>query len=77
MAESGTWILQDRHLVGELVDLQLLGFDFFVAAGEQRLAHVELGISLKYLRLTLRQLRKQRCGQNPQRFRVHLSQLAR
>ena len=37
--------LERRHLVRELIDLQLLVFEFLVAAGKLRFAYTQLGIA--------------------------------
>jgi hypothetical protein len=61
--------LEGGHLVRELLDLQLLVFDLFVAARQLRITFTELSIALG-------QLREQRRAQITQLLCVHLRQLA-
>ena len=68
---------QDRHLVGKLVDLQLLGFEFLVAGGEQRIPQAQFSIAFADLRFSLGELREQCRRQIPQCFCVHRCELAR
>jgi hypothetical protein len=53
--------LQDRHLVRELVEFQLLGFEFCVAFGDEGRMSASFGIAL-------RELSKQRRGQTLRLF---------
>jgi hypothetical protein len=61
--------LEGCHLMRELIDLQLLSFEFFVAAGELRCPCTELGIAFTDLSAY--------SGDGDRRFRFIVTGLAR
>ena len=75
---------QGRHLVRQLVDLQLLVLELLIAIGDGLVAtcdhcglSTEFSVLLADLRIAFGELGEQRRGQIPQLICVHLSQLAR